>query len=652
MNFRTLYLLFLMICGAAFAAGEPGPTVTNLGPSGGDVRSLVIHPGNPSQLYLGTADGQLFQSANGGESWTRISPGLDRRELVLDSIAFDSSNPDTIYVAGWELKSDRGELYRSSNGGEDWERLDTGTFHSSIRAMAVSPVNPKLIALGMSEGVLLSQDGGQNWDRISRGYRSLHNVHSLAFDPKEETLLYAGTFRLAWKTPNLGKNWQPIHEGMFWDSDLFSIQIDEKNPSTVFAGACSGIYRSHSNGEKWLKLKSGLPEEAKRTRAVRIDPIDSSTIYAGTTEGLFQSTDGGDTWRNLVPAVVINDIAISHSDSQVVFLATDDAGVLKSVDRGKTFRQVNDGFSQRQVSSVAVRPGSDREFFASIALDGTYGGFFYSLDGGNAWKPYNEGLGETVASIRAILAGKSSQNVFVATTQGIFVGSPGMKPWNRYPSTRQLHINGFAFADTTEQALLLAAQEGIYVLDADSGKVRRVEIPIYKGQTVHSVFFSREDNQAFIGTDMGVFASSDGGKSWTIRVEGLPYARVNIVSKISSRLFCATSDGLFYSDNLGARWYRSEGVLPIAISEIGGGTADGGTVFAADSLLGYLFTSHDLGQSWTMFDLGKTASRISRIALIQDGELLAGTVSEGVIKIDYLGTGRTEPEFAASGANK
>lgn len=652
MNFRIIYLLLLMICGTASVAGALSPSVTNLGPSGGDVRSLVIHPANPSQLYLGTADGQLFQSQNGGENWARISPGLDRRELVLDSIAFDASNPDTIYVAGWELKSDRGELYRSSNGGKDWERLDTGTFHSSIRAMAVSPVNPKLIALGMSEGVLLSQDGGQNWDRISRGYRSLHNVHSLAFDPKEEGVLYAGTFRLAWKTPNLGKNWQPIHEGMFWDSDLFSIQIDEKEPSTVFAGACSGIYRSRSGGEKWLKLKSGLPEEAKRTRAVRIDPVDSRTVYAGTTEGLFQSTDGGDTWRNLVPAIVINDIAISHSDNQVIFLATDDAGVLKSVDRGKTFRQVNDGFTQRQVSSVAVRPGSDREFFASIALDGIYGGFFYSLDGGHTWEPYNEGLGETVSGIRAILAAKASQQVFVATAQGIFEGSPGTKPWNRYASTKALHINGFAFADTTEQALLLAAEEGIHILDTASGKVRRVEIPIYKGRAVHSVFFSRTDDQAFIGTDMGVFASSDGGRSWTIRVEGLPYSRVNIVRKISSRLFCATSDGLFYSDNLGVRWHRSEGVLPIEISEIGGGSADGDTVFAADSLLGYLFTSSDLGQSWTMFDLGKAASRISRIALIQDGELLAGTVSEGVVKIGYPPMGKTGPEFAASGANK
>jgi photosystem II stability/assembly factor-like uncharacterized protein len=236
--------LLFQVCFFCLLAGvvRAMPDLIYLGPDGGDVRSLVVHPENPERIFLGTADGQVYVSRNAGREWEKVVPGLRRRDLAVDTLVFDPNDADTLYAAGWELKSDRGALFRTRDGGDTWERMELGKYQSSIRAVSVSPLNSDLIAVGITEGVLLSKNGGATWRRISRGYRSLHNVHSLVFDVAQEELLYVGTWRLAWKTPDLGKSWEPIHKGMYWDSDLFSIQIDPRDPERLYAGACSGLY--------------------------------------------------------------------------------------------------------------------------------------------------------------------------------------------------------------------------------------------------------------------------------------------------------------------------------------------------------------------------------------------------------------------------
>src|SRR5690606_15739853 len=259
MKKRFLTLLSLLSL-SSLLYGEPD--LIPVGPFGGDVRSLAVHPANPSVVFLGTADGQIFLSEDFGGEWKKLIPGINRRELVIDSLEFHPDDPSTLYAGGWELKSNQGYLYRTRDLGQTWESISLGPFHSSVRAVAISPVDPDLIAVGINEGVIISQDGGQSWDRITRGYRSLYNVHSLAFHPHERDTLFVGTFRLAWKTRNLGKSWEPIHEGMFWDSDLFTILIHPKTPDIVFASACSGIYKSENAGTKWSRLREGLPDEA------------------------------------------------------------------------------------------------------------------------------------------------------------------------------------------------------------------------------------------------------------------------------------------------------------------------------------------------------------------------------------------------------
>ena len=605
-----------------------------LGPYGGDVRSLAVHPQRPDVFFLGTADGQIYVSRNAGRSWSLLVPGLNRRELVVDNLAFDPKDPDTVYAATWELKGDRGWLFRSRDNGESWEKIDLGRFNSTIRALAIAPTDPSVVAVGISEGVLVTQDGGRSWDRISRGYRSLHNVESLAFDPLDSQSLYVGTWHLSWKTPNLGKKWLAIHDGMMKDSDVFDLLIQPENPQTLYASACSGIYKSTNGGLRWTKLKNGLTTAARRTRALHMDPADPNRIYAGTTKGLFVSSSAGSRWRRLFSGVVINAVVVHPGNKDIVLVGADDAGILRSEDGGTTFSASNEGFIHRQIGALSADPHREDAFYVSAVLDLQHGGFFVLESGRTDWSPYNEGLDkDSVTSVRAILPSRKSKAVYLGTRSGVFVGVPLDEPWQPIEATNRLVLSDLAFSDRREKAMFLASETGVFYLDLPDERLEKREIPSYQGK-IHTVHFDVTGSLLFAGTDEGLFRSSNGGKTWSKRAHGLPVAAVNEIRRIGARLICATRQGLFLSEDSGKTWTPPPGIDPIDVVAIGSSpNQNANQVFAVDALVGHLFGSWDGGQTWRMASLGRSFPKITELLLDSSGNLLAGTVSEGVQQI-------------------
>ena len=617
----------------ALGSQLPGQAlVTPLGPFGGDVRSLVVHPQEPNVFFLGTSDGQIYVSKNSGGNWSKLIPGLKRRHVVVDNLAFAPSDPHTLYAATWELNNDKGWLLRSRDSGQSWEEISLGRFRSAIRAIAIAPSDPQTIALGISEGVIVSRDGGQSWDRITRGYRSLYHAESLAFDPVHAETLYVGTWRLGWKTTNLGKKWNAIHEGMIFDSDMFSVLVNPDNPQVLYASACTGVYRSGNGGLKWTKLKNGLPTEARRTRTLHLDPSDPNTIYAGTTLGLFVSHNGGTSWQKLTSDIVVNSIAVHPGNSQIILVGTDDAGILKSTDGGSTFQTSNQGFVHRQVAALASDTTREGLYYSSVSSDGEYGGFFYSRDRGLSWSAYNEGLAETAGAIDDILPSRRTRKVYLATPKGVFVGTPSQQPWKNIEATAQLIVHDMAFSNTGESALFLATSEGVYDLDLTANTATHLVIPENPGE-VHTIFYDHSTGHLFAGTHQGVFRSSDRGRAWKKLLSGLPDSPVNVFGKSGTRLFSGTREGLFASDNDGDRWSRSEGIHPIDIVDIQVNPLAENQIFAADLVAGHLFYTSNGGDQWEIIPLGTYTSRISALAFSASGRLLVGTNSDGIYGI-------------------
>ncbi len=384
-------LLAATLLGGAVSAATWFP----LGPFGGDARSFATDPADSRHLFLGTATGWIYDSHDGGEHWTRVSQISKRNDLVIDHILADQSNPKRLIVGTYTVDHlGDGGIFISEDYGKNWYS-QAEMRGQSVRSLARSVSDPKQIVAGtVSGGIFRTKDNGVHWTQISpEGSTEIKEVQSIAIDPTDPDVIYAGTWHLPWKTTDGGKTWSNIKQGIIDDSDVFSIIVDPKNPKVVYASACSGIYKSADAGELFHKVQ-GIPSTARRTRKLEQDPGNLDTVFAGTTEGLYRTLDAGSHWDRLTPAnVIVNDVYVDPKNSGHVLIATDRGGVLRSEDAGTTFGSSNEGFSARQVTAYAADSQHPGTVYVGVVNDKATGGVFQSTDGGVRWQQQSEGLG-------------------------------------------------------------------------------------------------------------------------------------------------------------------------------------------------------------------------------------------------------------------
>ena len=430
-------LLAIACSTVSWAAGPVAKPWVAFGPDGGDARRIAPDPRDHAHLYLGTANGWIYESHSAGASWTRLAQVGKRDDLVLDSIVVDAENPSHLVVGAWVIDHPDGGLYFSWDGGATW------TNQAEMRGQAVlsltaSASDPKVLVAGTQRGIYRSTDAGQRWSRISpEDNAEIHNVQSVAIDPKDPNVIYAGTWHLPWKSVDGGEHWASIKQGIIVDSDVFSIIVDPMNPKTVFASACSGIYKSVNAGLRFDKIQ-GIPNSARRTRRLLQDPANLDTVFAGTTEGLFRSDDGGKAWTRMTgPEVIVNDVEIDSADSKHVMIATDRGGVLASDDGGVTFHPSNRGFSARQVTAIKRDAQRPETIFVGVVNDKDWGGIFQSDNGGKSWIQRSDGLdGRDVFSI-----GQASDGTMIAgTAHGLFRLDSLTQAWTRIESAPGLPV--------------------------------------------------------------------------------------------------------------------------------------------------------------------------------------------------------------------
>src|SRR5690348_7156742 len=172
-----------------------------LGPSGGDVRSLAMDPRNPHGIYLGTTDGHVFGSRYAGEHWQLLGRAGNSREAVVTSLIVSPDSSSTPYASTWtrDARSEGGGVFVSADGGSNWHAL--GLDGHAIRALAIAPSDSKQLVAGALDGIFQSSDSGRTWQRISpEGDPELRNLDSVAIDPRDPGIIFAGTFHLPWKT--------------------------------------------------------------------------------------------------------------------------------------------------------------------------------------------------------------------------------------------------------------------------------------------------------------------------------------------------------------------------------------------------------------------------------------------------------------------
>lgn len=407
------------------------------GPFGGDVKALAIDPRNADSVLIGTNDGQLFRSIDGGQIWRRVRPGIKAPGFAVTFIHFDQAQPDTIFVGVKQVKDAKddatgGGLYVTHNSGESWREIVALREHS-VLGLAQAAKDPNVLVTVARDGVYHSTDHGLNWRRITpENDKELTGFHSAAIDPRDPNTIFVGTWHLPWKTTDGGQTWKLTgmkETGMIDDSDIFSIQIDEANPDAMWMCACSGIYRSTDGSANWTKVK-GIPYSARRTHTIYQHPTLPEVVYAGTIEGLWRSVKSGapDTWRQVTSRLVINAIAVHPERPERVFAATDNYGILISTDGGENYELSNAGFISRYVNTVVADRTERGRIYAGVLYDSANGGFFVSEDSGLTWKQSVEGMG--VRDVFSIYQSEiDPQTLYAGTNNGLFRSPDRGRTW-------------------------------------------------------------------------------------------------------------------------------------------------------------------------------------------------------------------------------
>ena len=196
-----MFVLLALVCASAAWAGP----WTALGPDGGDVRSLAYDPQNPDHIFLGTSTGTLFSSTDGGHSWSRFAHLGSGDDYVIDHLAIDPQSSSKMYAAAWSAENRQsGDLFRSDDAGKSWEMI-SAMHGKSIRALAIAVSDSRILIAGALDGVFRSSDAGRSWQKISSSSPDIHNLESIAIDPRNPDVVYAGTLHLAWKTADGGR---------------------------------------------------------------------------------------------------------------------------------------------------------------------------------------------------------------------------------------------------------------------------------------------------------------------------------------------------------------------------------------------------------------------------------------------------------------
>ena len=206
-----------------------GPTVMS-----GRVTDLAVNPKNPSHFYVAYATGGLWETTNNGNSF---NPIFDNQIVItIGDIEVDWEK-DIIYVGTGEKNSSRSSysgngIYKSSNGGKNWEHLGLDDSHH-IGRIVLHPDNSDIIwvaSLGhlysenSDRGVYKSIDAGKTWNK-TLFVNNRTGAIDIVIDPSNPDILYSA----------------------MWEKDRKAWNFDG-------AGLGSGIYKSTDGGSTWLEI--------------------------------------------------------------------------------------------------------------------------------------------------------------------------------------------------------------------------------------------------------------------------------------------------------------------------------------------------------------------------------------------------------------
>lgn len=232
---------------------------------------IVRSPHDPKTLYFG--GNVLFRTTSAGQSWDVISPDLT---------ANDKSK-------------------QQSSGGPVVVDNTAAEFYNTILAIAPSPVDPNVVWVGADDGrVHVTRDGGKSWTDVGKNIPGLGP--DAAIPNIDASRTSAGTAYLAadrhrnddyapyaYKTTDFGKTWVRITTGLPRGAWVHVVREDPKNRSLLYAGTELGIFASWDGGARWISIRGGLPPVP--VHDLFVHPRDNDLVIATHGRGAYVLDD-------------------------------------------------------------------------------------------------------------------------------------------------------------------------------------------------------------------------------------------------------------------------------------------------------------------------------------------------------------------------
>ena len=636
---------------------------------GGFFTGIVYNQSQPNLLFVRSNVGGPYRLNPSTREWIPLTDflGLDKWDLVgVESLATDPVNPDRLYSAvGSYIESwaGNGAIMMSTNRGNSWTEVDlpvklggNDLGHYTGERLQVDPNLPSTLFLGTTlDGLWKSTDSGATWNRVTT--LTPTNLNFVALDQSSSppgtatSRIIVGTMDTTnriYLSADGGNTWNaPTGQPTGLDPMRFAFSAGVfyvsygsaggQNPGSPTNGA---VYKYNIGAGTWTNISP--PTGAYGFGGVCVDKQNPDTLLVGTVgrwwpiDEIFRSTNGGVTWQPILSNAQLDfslapyrknfnpcwicDIQINPFNRNEA-ICLDGYGILLTenltdADRGQpvTWSFEDRGMEETVIFDMASPP-SGPWLFSAFADESGFrhdtievsppNGTYQPAHGNNYSIDFAEQFPDIVVRTHSLTWGQTGAFGSYSLDGGV--------TWSQFPTQPAMATDGGKIAVAADGSSIVWTPAGLGTFcSTNHGVSWTASAGIVIGMKVVADRVNPKKFYAYDAANGRVFASTDGGASFTIITTGVPTlpgwalgpGSVKAVFGNEGHLWLTAGDsGLYRSTNSGTSFVRINTVT--AASLVGFGKSAPAQNFPAVFIVGTIggiygfFRSDDQGATWT-----------------------------------------------------